>query len=264
MIPGSLHESRLPTIQDRLAVRKRPINSRPVMYQSWRELLFLHWTVDAREIQRALPRGLTVDTFGGHAYLGIVPFLMRGVRPRCCPRVPGVSDFLELNVRTYVCDALGRPGVWFYSLDASQPVAVVAARRFFHLPYFRSRMKAESNPQTGEISYLSHRFGIDESLSSCFRYRPRGTPQDATPGTLEFFLIERYVLFALSHKPVQLWLGKVHHKPYFLRQAEITEWDDCLFEVNGLKRPNRPPDHVVISPGVDVEVFRAEKVDTGR
>lgn len=260
MIPGSPHESRLPTIQDRLAAREGPINGRPVMFQSWRELLFLHWTVDAREIQRTLPQGLAVDTFEGNAYLGIVPFFMHDVRPRCCPRVPRVSDFLELNVRTYVYDALGKPGVWFYSLDASQPLAVAAARRFFHLPYFRSRMKAETNEQTGEISYLSHRLGIEKSLSSCFRYRPRGKPHHAGYGTLEFFLIERYVLFALSQKPVQLWAGKVHHRPYPLQDVEVTEWDDCLFSVVGLKRPNRQPDHVVMSPGVDVEVFGLERV----
>ena len=127
------------------------------MYQRWDDLLFLHWSYDPLAIQRTLPRGLTVDTFEGKAYIGIVPFFMRDVRPSFCPRLPGISDFLELNVRTYVYDEHGVPGVWFYSLDANQWLAVRAARRFFCLPYFDSKMKADKNPTTAEIRYLSHR-----------------------------------------------------------------------------------------------------------
>ncbi|MFG0295490.1 MAG: YqjF family protein, partial [Maioricimonas sp. JB045] len=123
-----------PTPEQRLQLRERP-PCRPVMYQSWQELLFLHWRIDTDIIQRTLPAGLHVDTCDGAAWLGVVPFLMRNIRPWWFCSVPGISNFLELNLRTYVCDDAGRPGVWFYSLDASQPLAVWAARTFFHLPY---------------------------------------------------------------------------------------------------------------------------------
>ena len=105
------------------------------MYQRWSHLLFLHWRWDPAAIQATLPDGLFVDTHENHAYLGVVPFWMDAVRPRFCPPVPGLSWFLELNLRTYVHAADGTPGVWFYSLDCNNPVAVHLARTLFSLPY---------------------------------------------------------------------------------------------------------------------------------
>ena len=106
-----------------------------MMHHAWRDLLFLHWRVDPERIQRTLPPGLTVDVFDGAAYVGIVPFFMCDIRPRGLPAMPGLSNFMELNVRTYVHDAQGTPGVWFYSLDCNSRLTVWGARRFFHLPY---------------------------------------------------------------------------------------------------------------------------------
>jgi uncharacterized protein len=229
------------------------------MYQRWDDLLFMHWSYDPLAIQSTLPSGLTVDTFEGNAYIGIVPFFMRDVRPRFCPRLPVISDFLELNVRTYVYDEHGVPGVWFYSLDANQRLAVRAARQFFCLPYFDSKMKADKDPTNAEIRYLSHRCGTEDDLSSCFQYRPYGAARLASPGTLEFFLVERYVLFAVSASHAKPWIGRVHHPPYPLLDVEVTEWDDAAFELNGLRRPGGNVDHAVMSPGVTVEVFGLQK-----
>ena len=108
-----------PSLSNRLALRERPADRGPVMFQKWRELLFLHWEVDPGEIQRTLPSGLQVDTYADKAYVGIVPFYMCEVRPRFCPSLPGLSNFLEINLRTYVYDERGVAGVWFYSLDAN-------------------------------------------------------------------------------------------------------------------------------------------------
>nr|WP_256199118.1 DUF2071 domain-containing protein [Verrucomicrobium spinosum] len=141
------------------------------MYQTWSHLLFLHWEWDAAAIQRTLPSGLHVDTFGGSAWVGLVPFFMRNIRPRYLPAVPWVSYFLELNVRTYVHDDEGRPGVWFYSLDCNQPLAVWTAQTFFHLPYQHARMTAEFG--TGkEIHYRCHRVGAPEALNSVISWEP--------------------------------------------------------------------------------------------
>ena len=131
-IPRPMHT---PTLTQRLEYQKRPQNKAVVMYQKWRDLLFLHWEFDPQVIQETLPAGLHVDTYQGRAYLGLVPFYMKDIRPRFCPCIPGISNFLEMNLRTYVFDSTGRPGVWFYSLDANQWLAVRIARRFFHLPY---------------------------------------------------------------------------------------------------------------------------------
>jgi uncharacterized protein len=229
-----------------------------VMYQRWEALLFLHWAYDPSTIQRTLPPGLTVDTFEGSAYLGIVPFYMRNVRPRYFPRVPWISDFLELNLRTYVYDRFGIPGIWFYSLDANQWLAVQTAKRFFQLPYFYASMYAQKGEQAGEIIYTSHRRGTPKNLASKFRYHPVGNSDCARPGTLEFFLIERYVLFA-NLRDGSLFSGRVHHKPYRIMNADAPEWSDSVFELDNLQRPRRLPDHILMSPSLDVEVFAIER-----
>jgi len=230
-----------------LDVRQQPQRS-PVMYQRWEKLAFLHWRWAPEIIQRTLPTGLTVDTFQGDAWLAIVPFYMRGIRPRFCPPVPGISDFLELNVRTYVSDAQGRHGVWFYSLDCDQPLAVWTARTFFHLPYQHAQMSATQTD--GWIDYDWQRRGDSPSR---FRYRLNAQTRLAEPGTLEFFLAERY--FLLSQTPRGLRCGQVHHTPYPLAEVELDAWDVKPLLQAGFENPNRPPDHLIGSPGVDVKVY---------
>ncbi|MGH7826304.1 MAG: YqjF family protein [Candidatus Binatia bacterium] len=243
----------------RLQVRDRPLGS-PVMFQKWRDLLFLHWAYDVTAIQRTLPAGLYVDTFHGKAYLGIVPFFIRDVRPRFFPTFPGVSDFLELNFRTYVYDDRGIPGIWFYSLDANQWLAVQAARILFHLPYYYAAMQAETNSERKAIRYSSHRHGSPRRLETGFVYRSLSNRRQAEIGTLGFFLIERYVLFAYTEKNRRLYSGRVWHLPYPLEDADVGEWDANLFALDGFSPPESNPDHIIMSPGVDVDVFRLELV----
>lgn len=219
------------------------------MLQRWEKLAFLHWRWDAADIQHTLPPGLFVDTFQGDAWLAIVPFYMRGIRPRFCPPVPGISDFLELNVRTYVHDEQGRPGVWFYSLDCDQPLAVWTARTFFHLPYQHARMQAPM--ADGWIDYTCQRRG--EPDRSRFRYQLSDGTRTAEPGTLEFFLAERYLLFSQSPRGTRC--GQVHHVPYPLAEANLDAWDAKPLLQAGFKDPERPPDHVIGSPGVAVSVY---------
>lgn len=249
-----------PTPAHRLAVRDRPKGRRPVMFQRWRHLLFLHWEFEPERVQATLPDGLYVDTFNGRAYIGIVPFFMRDVRPVFLPAVPRISNFLELNLRTYVFDTHGTPGVWFYCLDASQWLAVEIAKKFFGLPYYHSEMEAKK-VGNGEIIYSAQRRNAPSRLRSAFRYRGSGPLRNAEAGSLEFFLIERYILFSYFAKQEKLMVGRVHHQPYPLLNAEVLEWDDRLFEINGLKRPGRQPDHIILSPGVDVDIFSVQSAD---
>lgn len=238
----------IPTLESRLAVRDQPSRAH-VMHQRWEQLAFLHWRWNADEIQRTLPAGLFVDTFQGDAWLAIVPFYMRGIRPRFCPPVPGISNFLEMNVRTYVHDEQGRPGVWFYSLDCDQPLAVWTARTFFHLPYQHALMQAPISD--GWIDYTCHRRG--EASESRFRYQLACETHPAEPGSLEFFLSERYLLF--SQTPRGIRCGQVHHAPYPLADVKLETWDlEPLLQV-GFADPKRPPDHLIGSPGVDVRVY---------
>ncbi len=248
---------RPPDEAGRLALRLRPA-ARAVMFQQWRELLFLHWEYSVAEIQRTLPEGLFVDTFAGKAYLGVVPFFMQNIRPRFLPAVPGLSNFLEMNLRTYVHDRAGVPGVWFYSLDANQRLAVAIARRFFHLPYKYATMKSSRSPQ-GAIRYESQRGGDDANGAGCvFEYAPGAELPTAAPASLEFFLVERYRLYATAGG--RLWRGAVFHQPYPLCRAEVTAWDEHLLTLNGFAPTGRRPDHIMMSRGVDVTVFPLERV----
>jgi uncharacterized protein YqjF (DUF2071 family) len=231
------------------------------MFQAWQQLLFLHWEVDPAVIQATLPPGLTVDTFDGRAYLGVVPFYMRGIRPRFCPPVPGISNFLEINLRTYVYDEQGVPGVWFYSLDANQRLAVWAARTFFKLPYFVAQMSAVEAIQNGprHIDYATKRRADPSRQTSRFSYRGVGPIRTATPGSFEFFLAERYILFAFDPRTQTLFSGQVHHPPYPLQDAEVDQYSAHLISLAGFAAPQRPPDHALFSAGVSVDVFAIKR-----
>ena len=181
--------------------------------------------------------------------LAIVPFFMRGIRPRFCPPLPGISDFLELNVRTYVRDAQGRHGVWFYSLDCDQSLAVWTARTFFHLPYQHARMSATvSGPRVDYHCQRRH-----EPAKSRFTWSLDQQTRNAEPGTLEFFLAERYLLFT-QDKEGQVLCGQVHHAPYPLRAAEVLALDQGLLAAAGLPTTGAQAP-ALYSPGVDVEIF---------
>jgi uncharacterized protein len=236
-------------IRRQVIERQPPSRLSPVMFQRWRHLLFLHWPIPPHLVQMTLPEGLLVDTFDGHAWLGIVPFFMRGVRPAGFISVPGISSFLELNLRTYVRDLSGRPGIWFYSLDANQMLAVCLARAAFALPYEFADMRATVSD--GEIDYRSYRLGSGSSLH--YRYRPTEKLGEANLGSLEFFLIERYRLFA--RRGNKLFTGQVHHSPYQLHKVAVAEADPGLFEMNGFETPAGRPAHMVYSERVDVSIY---------
>jgi uncharacterized protein YqjF (DUF2071 family) len=236
-------------IRRQVIERQQPGRPLPVMFQRWMHLLFLHWPIPADLVQMTLPEGLLVDTFDGHAWLGIVPFFMRDVRPAGFISVPGISNFLELNLRTYVRDVLGRPGIWFYSLDANQMLAVCLARAAFALPYEFADMRATLSD--GEIDFRSHRFGFGSSLH--YRYRPTEKLGEARFGTLGFFLIERYRLFA--RRGNKLFTGQVHHSPYQLHKVAVAEADPELFAMNGFETPAEGAAHRVYSERVDVSIY---------
>jgi uncharacterized protein len=247
---------KLPTEHERLAARERP-NGSPVMRQRWEQLLFLHWGWDVAAVQRTLPPGLTVDTFEGRAWLGVVPFFMRRVRPAWAPAVPAFSDFLELNVRTYVYDEHGRPGVWFYSLDCNRWLAVKVARSFFHLRYEHAAMSASVDP-SGNVDYRAQR--RDDDAESRFLYRATGPACRAEPGSLEFFLIERYRLFAHDARRRRLVTGRVWHEPYGIRAAEVPRRNDRMLQLAGFDPEGRAPDHIRAVEPVDVRIFSLERV----
>jgi len=207
------------------------------MAQSWHDLLFAHWAVDAAMLRPYIPEQLEIDTFDGKAWLGVVPFSMTGVRLRWTPPLPWLSAFPELNVRTYVT-AQDKPGVWFFSLDAANALAVAAARLTFHLPYFRARMKCRE--VGGWIEYQSHRSHQGApKVEFEGRYRGAGEFFQAHPGTLAHFLTERYCLYSASKGRV--YRGEIHHPPWLLQVAEANFTQNSMAEAVDLRLPAELP-----------------------
>lgn len=199
--------------------RPWPLTAGPwIMAMEWHDLLFAHWPVRPGAIAPWLPPGLELQTWDGWAWLGVVPFVMRGVRPRLAPEVPGLSVFPELNVRTYVTHG-GRPGVWFFSLDAASPLAVRGARYAFHLPYFDAQMAASRDGE--RVRYSSRRtHGGAAPAALRAAYGPSGPTYASTPGQLDHWLTERYCLYAADRR-LRVWRGEVHHAPWPLQPAEL-------------------------------------------
>lgn len=236
-----------PTDRDRLAPREYPSGS-AVMYQRWAGLLFLHWPISPAKIQERLPEGLFVDTYEGMAWVGVVPFFMERVRPRLLPPMPGLSWFMELNVRTYVYDAQGRPGVWFFSLDCNQSLAVEIARRFFHLPYEHAKMRSHRSGH--QIDYHCRR----DSNRADYVYQEPEVASPAVLGSLEWFLVERYLLF--SKRPGGgLYCGQVHHLPYEIASGNCEKWSAEPLAWNGFDLPVIVPPSILVAKPVDVKIF---------
>jgi uncharacterized protein len=229
----------MPNIFDRTAHRPWPLAAGPwIMAQSWHDLLFAHWPIDAALLRPSIPAPLEVDTFDGQAWIGIVPFRMSGVRLRWTPALPRLSTFPELNVRTYVV-AQGRPGVWFFSLDAQNRLAVAAARVWFHLPYFYARITCEEHK--GLIHYRSKRRHPRAPAGMLeVRYRPTGETSEARRGTLEHFLTERYCLYAARGRR-GVYRGEIHHPPWQLQVAEAELMRNTMGEAAGFAIPSARP-----------------------
>lgn len=227
-----------------------------VMQQKWRHLLFLHWAVPEASLRPYVPPALHIDTYQGHAYVGLIAFTMRAVHPWWAPPLPGLSYFHETNVRTYVHLEGKDPGVWFFSLDASNPIAVAVARTLWKLPYFWAQMRVERTA-VREVRYLSRRLRQPNAYSA-LQCRLSGMPAPhAVPGTLDHFLLERYVLYALKDR--QLYRGRIRHKPYTFQPAEILQLEEGLLSAAGLERPNASP-LVHYVEGVDVDILPLQKV----
>ncbi|MRG93977.1 DUF2071 domain-containing protein [Polyangium spumosum] len=239
-----------PIMIDRLSPAERP-PGRPAGFQRWRSLLFLHWEVPAAALARLLPSELTVDTYEGKAWVGVVPFTMRDVAPRWSPSVPGISHFHELNVRTYVHRRGEDPGVWFFSLDAAATIAVAVARAGWHLPYHRASMKLDITGDT--VEYRSKRlFPGPTPAEFEARYHVGASIGPAKPGTLTHFFAERYILYARTR--AGLSIGRVHHVPYPLHEVQVESWRDGMVASAGLPPPTSEP-LALYSPGVDVDVY---------
>jgi uncharacterized protein YqjF (DUF2071 family) len=221
---------------DRLSIRTGPPGW-PVMYQTWDKLLFLHWPVAAERLRPLIAPRLSLDTFEGQAWVSMTPFTMRGIRPVFLPPLPIVSQSHELNVRTYV-HMDGVPGVWFFSLDASNTLAVLGARAALGLPYFRARMRLQE--EHAGIQFTSTRTHPWAPAARFEGTWSHGEPLPLPPpGSLDFFLVERYCLYTVHWR--RLYRVRIFHRPWPLCRSERLSLTSTMLESHGLPTPSEAP-----------------------
>ena len=225
------------------------------MRQSWLDLLFAHWPVPASRLRALVPPSIAIQEHDGTSWVGVVPFRMEGVMARPLPDLPGVSAFAELNLRLYV-EVDGKPGVWFVSLDAANGLAVWAARRFFHLPYFRADMDARE--EGGRIRYQSVRRGAGPRVAFRGVYGPTSDVVAARPGSLEHFLTERYCLYAQDAAGA-IVRADVHPAPWPLQRASAEIEENTIGDAQGIALPG-PPALLHFARRLDVVVWPIERV----
>jgi uncharacterized protein YqjF (DUF2071 family) len=239
---------------DRLSIRERP-DSIPIMRQTWWKLLFMHWELPAESLRAHVPARLEIDTFEGGAWIAITPFTIRGMRASFLPAIPGFSEMHELNVRTYV-HYKGAPGVYFFSLDASSAIAVMGARTFFLVPYFTAEMSLKEDGK--KIVYHSRRTHADSPPAEFdATWKIGDALGESEPGSLEFFLTERYCFYTVSGESV--YRCRIHHAPWQLRAAEVSSFKSSMIESRLLPSPKGKP-LLHYSEELTVDVWTLERV----
>ena len=237
---------------DRLAPLRRP-SGFPVLHQRWHGLVFLHWAFAPETLRTIVPRGLEIDCFDGRAWVGLTPFTVTGMRPSFLPPLPGVSRADEINVRIYV-HRDGVPGIWFPSLEITNRLALLGARIAYRVPYFHARMRVDRDGDT--VSFRSERSGSASAVLDA-QWRLGRPSEPAALGSLDFFLIERYVLY--SGDRTTLLRARIHHRPWPLREVTVLRFASTLLEACGLPSPSPPMlAHAQAEP-CDVEVWPPQR-----
>jgi uncharacterized protein YqjF (DUF2071 family) len=240
---------------DRLAARHRP-EGQPVMHQNWGKLHFMHWRINEDLLRPLIHPDLQIDTFGGSAWIAIAPFTMWDVRgfPPYIPAIPGLSSMHELNVRTYV-HLDGVPGVWFFSLDIDNSIAAVAARTFYHLPYYTAEIDLVED---GKVIEYELRRDEEPAAEFSASFRVGKKLPTAQSGSREFFLTERYLLY--TEHDGELYRARIHHQPWPLQESVMEDFSTNLFEANGIFPPPAGEPMVHYAEEVNVDIWVIEKV----
>jgi len=220
-----------------------------LMRQTWKNLLFLHYPISPEKLREKIPSGLPIDTFDGSAWIGVVPFDMKGVTLRGFPAPALLCDFPEINVRTYVLRD-GKPGVWFFSLDITNPLGVWVARTFFHLPYYRARIKVRELERS--IHYQEER----PNRKFDAQYKPLG-PAEYSDQSFERWCSERYCLYTADKKG-RLYRGEIHHPKWPLENAELEVQTNTLMDPFPVGSPHPS---ILFSRSIDVVVWSLDRIN---
>ena len=246
-------EPRTPDLTDRMTIRERP-SGPALLQQTWDKLLFMHWQVPVEVLRPLIPPCLGIDTYHGAAWIGVTPFTIRDSRPAFVPPLPWLSAFHEINVRTYV-HLDGVPGVWFFSLDASSRVAVMAAKTFYHLPYHTADITFEDEARRIHVRSTRRDSDLPAGLSATWSPYPEA--HHAEPGSLEFFWVERYCLYSAFENT--LYRARIFHQPWPIRDVSLANYNTSLLEPLGLSLEQDKAKLLAGGP-VDAEIWPVQEV----
>ncbi|HVZ16560.1 MAG TPA: DUF2071 domain-containing protein [Terriglobales bacterium] len=227
-----------------------------IMRQEWHNLLFAHWALPADVVRAVVPRELPIDLWEGKAYVGVVPFQIRNLRPCGVPALPALSNFAEINVRTYVT-VDDKPGVYFFSLDAENVSAVLGARLAYALPYFKASFKIQT--KNDKVSYSSRRTTRPKPADFSASYQPTSDvlPWQPVTESLERFVSERYCLYNVIAGHV--YRTHIHHLPWPLQLATADITVNTMAQTVPLDLAGPPP-FLHFSKFIDVLVWWPERV----
>ncbi|MAH08162.1 MAG: hypothetical protein CL961_00645 [Euryarchaeota archaeon] len=237
-----------------------------LMHQEWHDLLFLHWRIPDSLIRKHIPDELSIDHYGGSAWIGIIPFQMRKLRPTLLPAFPPISNFIEVNLRTYVYDREQRKGVWFFSLDTRNSLGNWIARTFFHLNYrfAYTDLHRDFGNDAPHVSYglrfLNNSFSKKREESFIWTHDEHCFKPSQNKNSLEYFLTERYRLFSYNYRKKQLITGRLSHLPYELNRPKLMEYSTGLFDSNGIEFNAQAPESVLACHQTHVKVYPFEVV----
>lgn len=236
-----------------------PLGRRTVLRQRWDELAYFHWPYDPAAVQSLLPPGLRVDTFDDRAWVGLIPFEMRRVQLGPTPPIPFLSHFIEINVRTYVVDPLGRRAIWFFSLDVPRSAIVGVARSVFALPYCWAQTSHTVDGSRHRYEMQRRRPHREQPTALMdFDVGERIPAEDVEP--LDHFLTARWALVTARRR--RLLYGAVAHEPWPLHRIDRFDVSANSLEAAGLPAPVGEP-RALYSPGVAVGLAWFESVDSG-
>jgi len=239
--------------------RPWPLPEEPwVMAQTWNDLLFAHWPVETAMIRALVPPALAIDRYADTAWVTITPFYISDLHARGLPALPWGSNFPELNVRTYVTVG-GKPGVYFFSLDAGSPLAVAAARTLYHLPYFRAAMEIDRIADDTIAYYSLRTHDAAPPAEFRVRYHATGGPSTSNVGTLDHWLTERYCLYAVDSSE-RVYRAEIHHRPWPLQPATAAIEVNTMAAAAGIVLPAVPP-RVSYASRLDVVVWLPHRID---
>lgn len=216
-------------------------------YQEWNKAIFLHWEIEKEIVEKWIPSGVKIDTYNGKAWISLVAFTMENIRPRLLPAFSPISNFHEINLRTYVIKE-NKPGVYFLNIEAQKWFSAYISRKISGLPYQKSDITHDIKEKKLFAHFKKKGFNleIDYKIGNLI----------ADKNALDVFLSERYCLYLDLNNEIIRY--EIHHLPWQINELTCTKLKTNYF-IEDIDL-NRKPDLIRYSEGIQVLAWKQEKL----